>query len=303
VFIPAAEALISLELDLPTREATEGSVLTGAVLAEAGGELQVMGCEVALIRTTRYLYRQGNFYGGAATVPTRSTEVVASRGLPCAGQLPAGGQLMLPFVLTVPAEGPGTVAAALIQIQWAVRIRMQVSGSPPKESTHPIVILSRASDRDHVTAAPPQAVDRGLVALHFGSLSTRHVRPGGLITGTLGLDPRRPGSARGLRVELVLRQRVMRGPWIGTDPTRNPANETKETDTVVARQPLAHHIELDPSVPVELPFQLHAPTRLPSPSLANELFSLSWILRGVADRALRLDPYVEVELHGATAPD
>ncbi len=99
----------------------------------------------------------------------------------------------------------------------------------------------------------------------------------------------------------MLREQVHRGPWVGTDPTRNPADEDREKDTVVARHVIAHRIEMDPSAPVALPFRLKAPSRLPSPSLSTEQFSLSWILRGVADRALRPDPYVEVELHGATA--
>jgi len=302
VFIPVMDAMVSLDLHLPAREVTEGSTLAGTVLAEAGTDLTVVGCEVALVRLTSYLYRQGSLYGGAANVPTRSTEVLAARGLPCAGPVRAGGLLTLPFTLAVPAEGPGTVAASLIQVQWAVRVRMQVNGSPPKELTRPVVILSRAMDRAAVADEPPAAEDRGLLALRFASLSSRRLVPGATITGMLELDPRRAGSARGLRVELLVRELVHRGPWIGTDPTRNPANEAKEADTVVARQALAHHIEMDPSVRVALPFRLQAPGRLPAPSLATEQFSLSWILRAVADRALRPDPYVEVELHGATAP-
>ena len=303
MFIPTLDAAIGLDLDVPVREVTQGSALFGTLLAEAGSDLDVRGCEVALVRTTSYLYRQGSLYGGAANVPTRATEVVAARGLPCAGPLRAGGRLALPFTLAVPTDGPGTVAASLIQIQWAVRVRMQVHGSPPKELTHPIVVLTRAFDRVAVADAPSARADRGLVALSFASLSSRRLVPGATITGMLELDPRRAGAARGLRVELLAREQVNRGPWIGTDPTRNPTNERKEADTVVARQALAHHIEMDPSVRVALPFQLRAPMRLPAPSLATEQFSVSWILRGVADRALRPDPYVEIQLHAATAPD
>ena len=159
---------------------------------------------MALTRTTRYLDRQGNLYGGAASVPARVTEVVAARGLPCAGPLQAGGRLALPFTLAVPTEGPGSVAASLIQVQWAVRVRMHVSGSPPTVSSHPIVVLSRASDRIAVAEEPPATVDRG--SWHFAS---RPCRPGGSSRpdprsqGMLALDPLRPGSARGLRIELA----------------------------------------------------------------------------------------------------
>lgn len=301
MLIPTTQAAIGLDLDMPTRELTEGAALTGTVLAEALTDLDVRGCEVALIRNTTYLYRQGGLYGGSASTTARTTEVAAARGLRCAGPLPAGGVLTLPFTLTVPTGSPGTVAASLIQIQWAVRVRMQVQGSPPKEFTHPIVVLSHAADRVDVAELPPASQDRGLVAMRFESLSSRRLLPGAPITGMLALDPRRAGGARGLRVDLVLREQVHRGPWVGTDPTRNPADEDREKDTVVARQVIAHRIELDPSAPVALPFQLKAPSRLPSPSLSTEQFSVSWILRGVVDRALRPDPSVEVELHGATA--
>jgi hypothetical protein len=302
VLIPATEAPISLDIHLPGRQAIEGTTVAGAVLAEAKGDMSVIGCEVALVRTTRYVYRQGNVYGGSATVPTRATEVVVAQGLPCAGPLREGGLLTVPFSLALPAEGPGTVSASLIQVEWVVRVRMKVDGSPPAELSRPFVVLSRGLDRESVADEPTNSLDRGLVALRFTSLSSRHLAPGSAITGMLALDPLRPGAARGLRVELLLREQVHRGPWIGNDPTRNPANEAREAETVVARQVIADRIELDPSVHVELPFQLQAPRRLASPSQATDQYTLSWILRGVADRALRPDPLVEVELHGATTP-
>jgi hypothetical protein len=300
VFIPTVDAAIGLDLDVPVREVTRGSTVSGTVLAEAGSDVEVRGCEVALIRTTSYLYRQGSLYGGAASVPTRTTEVVVARGLHCAGPLRSGGRLALPFTLAVPIDDPGTVAASLIQIQWAVRVRMQLNGTQPKEFTRPIVVLSREPDRDAVPDEPPEAADRGLVALSFTSLSSRRLVSGATITGMLSLDPRRSGAARGLRVDLVLRERVHRGPWVGADPTRNPADQAREADTVIARQTVAHRIEIDPNAPIALPFQLRAPRRLPCASLSTEQFNVSWILRGVADRALRPDPYVEIELYGAT---
>lgn len=301
MLIPATTAPISLAIDLPDRQVTEGSAVAGAVLADAVSDLSVLGCEVALVRTTSYVYRQGNVYGGSASVPTRATEVVAARGLPCAGLLRAGGLLTLPFSLELPAGGPGTVSASLIQVQWAVRVRMKVDGSPPTETTRPFVVLSRASEREAVADDPPTTVDRGLVALRFIELSSRRLAPGSAITGLLTLDALKTGVVRGLRVELLLREEVHRGPWIGNDPARNPANEAREAETVVARHVVADRIEMDPGGRVVVPFQLHAPRRLASPSLSTDQFTLAWVLRGVADRALRPDSHVEVALHGATA--
>lgn len=302
MFIPASDAEIALRIDLPSSEVTQGSPLSGSVLVEAGSDLSVVGCEVALIRTTKYVYRQGNLYGGAMSVPTRATEVLTARGIACGGPLRAGGTLTLPFTLDVPVEGPGTVAGALVGVHWAVRVRVQVSGSPPKEHTREVVVLSRAGDHVAVADEPATTADRGLVVLRFASLSSRRLMPATSITGMLAVEPRRAGAARGLRVELLLREQVHRGPWVGTDPTRNPANEGRERDTLVAGQVVAHHIELDPGAPVALPFRLEVPDRLPSPTVVTDRFSLTWVLRGLADRALRPDPFVEVQLHGATTP-
>jgi hypothetical protein len=301
VLIPATTAPISLDLDMPDRQVTEGSTLAGVVLAEAVSDLSVLGCEVALVRTTRYVHGQGSIYGGSASVPTRFTEVVAARGLPCAGLLRAGGLLTLPFSMEIPSGGPGTVSASLIQVQWAVRVRMKVDGSPPPETTRPFVVLSHALAQEAVADEPPTTVDRGVVALRFVELSSRHLAPGSAITGLLTLDALKTGVVRGLRVELLLREEVHRGPWIGNDPARNPANEAREAETVVARHVVADRIEMDPGGRVVVPFQLHAPRRLASPSLSTDQFTLAWVLRGVADRALRPDSHVEVALHGATA--
>lgn len=113
---------------------------------------------------------------------------------------------------------------------------------------------------------------------------------------------RRAASARGIRMELVLRERVHHGRWIGDDPARNPCDQVTETYTVVATTVLAGGLHLDPIQPLWLLFTVPAPPRLPGPSLQTPEFTLSWVLRGVLDRALRPDPYVEVELCGVTTP-
>ena len=103
------------------------------------------------------------------------------------------------------------------------------------------------------------------MALSFTSLSSRRLVSGATISGVLSLDPRRSGAARGLRVDLLLRERVHRGPWVGADPSRNPADQARAADTVIARQTVAHRIEIDPGVAVALPFLLRAPSGWPPP--------------------------------------
>jgi hypothetical protein len=52
----------------------------------------------------------------------------------------------------------------------------------------------------------------------------------------------RAATARGIRVELVLREVVHHGPWIGDDPARNPCDQGSEAETVVATAQLACHL-------------------------------------------------------------
>lgn len=66
---------------------------------------------------------------------------------------------------------------------------------------------------------------------------------------------------------------------------------------------MTQRLELDPARPQRLPFALAVPARLAAPLLRTPEFSARWILRGVLDRALHQDQFVEVELHGVTAPD
>jgi hypothetical protein len=176
------------------------------------------------------------------------------------------------------------VTAALVRIEWAVRAHLQVEGSSDIEMTREIVLLSRAADRASVEQSPAMVVDRGCAVLAFESLSSRRVVPGSLLEGVLTVTPGGEVSVRGVRVELVLREQVNHGPWIGDDPARNPAYGDKEEDTLVTSALLAAYLELDPAHPLRIPFTLSVPYRLAAPSVQTPEFTL--IGRGPA-RVLR----------------
>ena len=87
-----------------------------------------------------------------------------------------------------------------------------------------------------------------------------------------------------------------------TTRARDPSDQGTEAEMVVATAQLAGCLLLDPTQPLWLPFTVPVPPRLPAPSLQTPEFTLSWVVRGVLDRALRQDPYVDVELRGVTTP-
>jgi len=135
------------------------------------------------------------------------------------------------------------------------------------------------------------------------SLSARRLVPGSELSGSVTVTPRRAGSARALRLELVLQENVEHGPWLGDDPARNPSDQGKQAETVVDCVQLAGHHELEAGQPRSYTFTLPVPPQLPAPSMHTPEFSLRWLLRAVLDRPLHRDPYVEVELHAVTSPD
>ena len=296
-------ASLALNVQLPGREFVEGSVIDVVVRGVAGREVTMVGGDVALIRTVTYQYRFVSAYGGFSTASDRNAEVVTRQSLPAGGRLSAGQQFLESVALAVPADGPGSVTAALLRIEWTVHARLQVEGSSDVEVTRQIRVLSRAAGRASVEGRPPMVVDRGCAVLALESLSSRRLVPGSSLLGVLTVTAQRPVSARGIRVELVLRELVHHGPWIGEDPAHNPAYQDKEKDTLVVSALLAVYLELEPSHPLRIPFTLSVPRILAAPSVQTPEVTLSWVLRGVLDRARRQDPYVEIELRGVTTAD
>jgi len=304
VMVVATEsASLALNVQLPGREFVEGSVIDVVVHGVAGRDVTLAGREVALIRTVTYQYRFVSAYGGFSTASDRNAEVVTRQSLPAGGRLSAGQQFLESVALAVPGDGPGSVTAALLRIEWMVRARLQVEGSSDIEVTRHIRVLSRAAGRASVEGSAPLVVDRGCAVLALDSLSSRRLVPGSSLVGVLTVTAKRPVSARGVRVELVLRELVHHGPWIGDDPAHNPAYQDKEKDTPVASALVAVYFELEPTHPLRFPFTLSVPDNLAAPSVQTPEVTLSWVLRGVLDRARRPDPYVELELRGVTTAD
>jgi hypothetical protein len=119
----------------------------------------------------------------------------------------------------------------------------------------------------------------------------RRLVGGVLVTGTVTVTPHQIGSARGVRVELVLAEQI---PALADEPTE----EHREAATV----PVAERLDLEPGRVLPWPFTLRVPLPLPAPSTSTPEFTLRWLLRAVLDRLLRPDPSTTIELWGTIAP-
>jgi hypothetical protein len=135
---------------------------------------------------------------------------------------------------------------------------------------------------------------RPFAALGIEELSSRRVSGGVPLLGTVTMTPRQSGTARGVRVELVLDEHV---------PARadEPLEEDRHTTTVVATVPVADQVDLTPGEVVRLPFTLRVPLSLSAPTTSTPEFRIRWLLRAVLDRPLRSDPFTTVELFGTTS--
>jgi Arrestin (or S-antigen), C-terminal domain len=293
----------SLEVELDGDAFVEGSAIGATIRARPEHDVVVVGGEVTLTRSVTYRYREGNVYGGIFTVPASSSEVVAREVFHTGGPVRSGQQFGGQVTLQLPTEGAlGSVASRLLDVEWTVRARLRVSGLRDVEVVQPVRVLSEAIGQASVMQALPAVVDHGFAAVCFEALDTRRLVPGRSLPGVMSVRALRSGSARAIRLDLVLREHVEHGPWITDDPARNPSAGSKDADTVVATLPLAQHVQLDPRHVLNLPFKLPVPATLPAPSLWTPDITLRWLLRGVVDRHLRADPYVEVELLGVTTP-
>ena len=297
----AVRGPVRLELEMPGTVFDEGSRIDATMVVTATRDASVLGGEIELAWHRAYRYRQGtDVWGPYATATGRSSTIGDRVVLKPLGHLSPGDRICQRVTVLVPAHGPGSVKTGLVDLQWGVTARLRVENARTAEVTRTVVVLSEAADREQVTELPPTVEEHQCAGLSLTSLSSRHLVPGVPIDGELTVAPLRACDVRGIRVELVLLEHVARGPRASADPLRNPAYEEVDEEMVVGSVALADCVELDPARPLTFGFSVPVPDRLPTPSMRTAEFSLRWMLRGVVDRPLRTDPWVAVEMHGAT---
>jgi hypothetical protein len=269
--------------------------LAVAVRFVADRPTEITGGEVELLRHGAVAHFERGWMGAGTTVSFRRFAVLDRAGLDAAGSLVAGQHLARQVTLRVP-PGEATVAAYLVQQEYTVRARLHTAHARDVEATRALRVLSTAPDRGRGSDSAPVVDDAGFAAVGIEDLSTRQLRGGVPISGTVTVVPRQAGRTRGVRVEVVLDE------WVPARVGELPMEEDRAKTTVFAGVPLADSVDLEPGREVRLPFTLRVPLPLPAPSISAPEFSLRWLLRAVLDRPRRPDPTTTLELCGATAP-
>ncbi|MGY1669798.1 hypothetical protein [Geodermatophilus sp. SYSU D00710] len=253
-----------------------------AVTVRAADGRPVPGGTVELVRDTA-LTRTRRQRGGAATaVAERATAVVARADLDAAGRT----------LLAVP-DGEATVAAYLVQRDHTVRALARTASGDDGEGSAAVRVTSCGAP-DRAGGARPEVTGADAVDLVSTELSGHDLHPGTVLTGTVVATARTTLALRGVRVELVLAERVPARPG-------EQVEEDRTATTAVATVPVAGAVRARPGEQLRWAFRVQAPDPLPAPSASTPEYTLQWLLRAVADRPLRRDPSVTVELRGATA--
>jgi hypothetical protein len=273
-------------------------VVLATVRVRAVRDVVLQGGEASLTAAVAYWYVTGGIFGSTYSSVARSTVEASRQPLPAPTLLREGQEVEHQLLLAVPATGLPTVDCDLVSIEWTVRATVRYEGSG-RVAAAPValVVLSGGGPEPPVPPPAPRA------RVRLEGVGPRRVGAGTRVTGEVVLAERRRAAVlRGARVELVLLQLVPHGPLLGDNPARNPYIAAKESETVVARVPLA----LPGGVTGEarLPFALDVPA-LPAPTLLTDDFSLRWVLRAVVDRRVSGFPRTassEVELVGSTMP-
>jgi hypothetical protein len=250
----------------------------------------------ALVRTARYGYRNGNLYGTLYTAWEKTTTTVAQARETLTAHLGRGEQIAAHAALTVPDNASASAAGTLIQIHWAVQVRLVRPGRRDVVVEQPLEVRSAAGHCASDAAAPAEEHALGYAVMTFDRLSSRTVVPGRPVTGLLRLAALQPVPARRVRFELVLQERVEHGPGAGPDPARSPAHDDKETETVLTSMVFDLDGIVEGSSREDL-FTVPVPESLPAPSLRCAQFRIRWVLRAVLDLRFRPDPSLTVPLH------
>ena len=213
---------------------------------------------------------------GDRTTRTRKDDVVVA-----AEQVPvdraSAGEVEAELV--VPADAPGSAPEV---IEWFVRALVDRRRGRDADAREPLTVLAPARALATWAESAPTVDGRCTFAL---DVSTRTVRPGDAISGTLTVTPHEEISARAVRVQIERRR---------NDPDRNVDADDG------TRVELCGETVLRPGEERTLPFEIAVPQDAP-PSFRAQYNHQHWYLQGVVDVKRSSDPSVQLEVVVHTA--
>ena len=246
------------------------------------GDYRVRSGRVELVCIETWVQRIDSQYGPSYH---RKTEVLSSdgetfledqtvrNGVPYSADLRA----------TVPGDALPTLSGALVQkiepgIAWAIKVDMDVARARDIKESHEVTVIPTPAARGSRPVPAVTESTRGGCTLTL-ELSRGAAQSGDRIHGSLRADPQQDFTASEARVELVREEKF--------------GNTAK--NQVVDQVTFERDLSLQSGETRDWSFSLDV-GQVSMPSLKTEKSSVRWLVRGLLDRNLRIDPKVEQEI-------
>ena len=275
----------TVQLTLDRTDFRPGDSVEVRVVVGGEPDERVQAGRVELAYTNRYLARERDYdsRGGSRTrTVTRSESiVVASQPMPA----PPGGGVALGehrFTLAFPPDAPPSAhepARFGDIVKWEVRGILDRRMAFDPDATREVRLHSPPGQYAHWAQSPP--VPKASECPMGLDVSSRTLRPGEGLRGTLTITPDESFKGRAVRVQLERRR------------TDTP-DDIESTETLPGAE-LAGRTGFEAGQTVSFPFEIALDPGVP-PSFSAAKSHLHWYLEGVVDRKLRSDFVVEAEL-------
>ena len=269
---------VEIEVDAEKDTYLPGDLVNVNVRVTGKEDLDIQEGRAALVCANRYIYRYSTTDSDGDHV-TRTSEVTeeaeaGNERILDEGTILSGSYSGRDLAFQIPRSAPPSVSGEITNVEWKVRVTLLILGAPDVIEELPLTVLSTSESYATWAENPPELDSSGVCDMEF-RLSSRSVRIGERIEGTLVLTPREDFEARSLRVELVRREIVPRA--------SGNTSESVQASEVEDESP-----QFRMGVSREYAFAVDVPEAA-GPSLKTEQTYVGWWLRAVVDRGLAFD--------------
>jgi sporulation-control protein spo0M len=277
----------TVQLALDRHDFHPGDSVNVRVAVGGQPDERVQGGRVELAYVNRYLDRERDHDfdddgpDQTRTVTRSETVVAAWQPMVAApnGPVAFGEQS---YTLTFPPDAPPTAhepAGFGDVVRWEVRGILDRKMAFDPDAAQPVTVRSRPGQYAHWAQSPP--LPKSAECPMGLNLSTRVLRPGEPVSGTLTISPRDSFKGRAIRAQLERRR------------TDRP-DDLQRTETLAGVQ-VAGETELQAGQTLSFPFEVYLDQGVP-PTFNAAKNHLHWFVEGVVDRKLRSDYVVEAEI-------
>lgn len=275
---------MTVQLGVDRRDFHPGDSVTASVVVGGQPDERVQAGRVELAYVNRYLdqERHHDSDGSRTRTVTRQEDIVVAWA-----PLPAGAEGPVAFgthtiTLTFPPDVPPTAHEPEKfgdVVRWEVRAILDRRMAFDPDATFPVTVYSRPEQYAWQGQQPPVA--KAMECPMGLDTSTRFLRPGEGMTGTLTITPREKVKARAIRVQLERRR------------TDTPDDITR-AETLPGVE-LSGATDLEAGQTYQFPFEVWLFQGVP-PTFTAARNHLHWYVEGIVDRKMRSDFVVEAEV-------